>query len=100
MKLTLREKIAQKQRQATELARRARRPEADPRDAYEAGAMAEKLAAEAQEMTQHVASNEKLIEELEKLLNYLAESGFESVERDICRERLTEAVMWLERESG
>lgn len=98
--MSLRKQIAEKREQATELARRARRVEADPPDAHECEVLSNKLSDEARAHEMHLKSNTTLAESLEKSLRYLEESRFGSRERAIVKTKLEEAVMWLERENG
>lgn len=92
--------IAMKRTAAGELARQARRPACDPRTAYEKSIEAERLAVEAEDLADHARGNEELLENLNKLLHYLAVSKHQSRYRKLTITCLEDAQNWLLRENG
>lgn len=92
--------IAMKRLAAGELARQARRPECDPRTAYEKGVEAEQLAIESEAMCEQAKANEELMENLNKLLHYAAVSKFKSRYRSLAITAMEDAQNWLRRENG
>ena len=96
----LHHQISMKRMAAGELARQARRPECDPRTGYEKGVEAERLALEAEKLSDQAAGNEQAMEGIEHMLAYLAKSPHKSRYRSLALTALEEAHLWLARENG
>jgi hypothetical protein len=92
--------IATKRASAGAEARAARRPECDPRISYEKSVTAEKLAMEAEKLSEHAKGNEELLENLNHLIHYLATSEHKSRYRSLVLTDLESAQNWLRRENG
>lgn len=98
--LGLHHQIAEKRRQAGDLARSARLPECDPRTAHEKSVKAEMLAMESEDLADHAKGNEEFMENANKLIHYLASSKHKSRYRSLALTALEEAILWLHRENG
>lgn len=96
----LHHQIAMKRMAAGELARQARRPECDPRTAYEKGVEAERLALESEQLSDHLHGNEQLMEGILHQINYLAKSPHKSRHRSIAITELENAYSRLLLENG
>ena len=93
--------ISSKRQAAGEFARQARDLEKkDPRGAYERNEEAERLAVESEVLAEHAKGNEDLMENLNKLLHYLATSKHKSRYRSLAITDLESAQNWLRRENG
>lgn len=96
----LHHQIAMKRMAAGELARQARRPECDPRTAYEKSVEAERLALEAEQLSDHLHGNEQTMEGVLHMLSYLAKSPHKSRHRSIVVTELENAYARLLIENG
>jgi hypothetical protein len=85
---------------AGEIARQARRPECDPRTAYEKGVEAERLAVESETLSDHAKGNDEVMEGILHLINYLAKSTHKSRHRSIAITDLENAYARLLLENG
>ena len=85
---------------AGEIARQARRPECDPRTAYEKSVEAERLALESEQLSDHLHGNEQVMEGLLHQINYLAKSPHKSRHRSIAITDLENAYARLLLENG
>lgn len=92
--------ISMKRLAAGELARQARRPECDPRTAYEKGVEAERLAIEGETLADQVHGNEQVMEGLLHQINYLAKSPHKSRHRGIAITAMEDAYARLLMENG
>jgi predicted double-glycine peptidase len=92
--------VASKRMAAGELARQARRTALCPRAAYEKGIEAERLAMEAEDLSDHSKANEEVMENTNKLLHYMAVSKHKSRYRSLAITALEEVICWLQRENG
>jgi hypothetical protein len=96
----LHHQIAMKRLAAGELARQARNPECNPRTAYEKSVEAERLALEAEQLSDHLHGNEQIMEGLLNQINYLAKSPHKSRHRSITITELENAYARLLLENG
>lgn len=96
----LHHQISMKRLAAGELARQARRPQCDPRTAYEKGVEAERLALEAETLADHLRGNEHLMEGVLTLVNYLAKSPHKSRHRSLMITHLEDAYTRALLENG
>jgi uncharacterized protein (DUF2225 family) len=85
---------------AGELARQARADECSPRTAHEKNIEAERLAVEAEDLSDHAQGNEELMQNINPLLHYLAVSKHQSRYRRLAITAMEEAICWLHRENG
>lgn len=94
--------VAMKRLAAGELARQAQHPKTDPRDAYEKGVEADRLVKQAEELAAHAKGNDEAMENLVKILHYLATSPHSkgSRYRALAMTNLEQTIMWLHRENG
>ena len=92
--------VAMKRMASGELARQARRPACDPRTAYEKNVEVERLVREAEDLAEHAKGNVECLENIEKLLHYLAVSKHQSRYRKLVATALEDAQNWLRRENG
>jgi hypothetical protein len=91
---------AMKRMAAGELARQARRPACDPRTAYEKGVEAEKLAVEAERLSDHLRGNEQVMQGLAQTIAYLQKSPHQSRHRSLAVTSLENAFARLLLENG
>jgi hypothetical protein len=96
----LHQQISMKRMAAGELARQARRPECDPRTAYEKSVEAERLAKESEDLSDHLHGNEQSMEGILHIINYLAKSPHKSRHRSIVVTDLENAYSRLLLENG
>jgi hypothetical protein len=96
----LHHQIAMKRLAAGEIARQARRPECDPRTAYDKGVEAERLALESEKLCEHLHGNEQVMEGLLHQINYLAKSKHTSRHRSVAITYLETAYARLLMENG
>jgi hypothetical protein len=96
----LHHQIAMKRLAAGEIARQARRPDCDPRTAYEKGVEAERLALESEKLCEHLHGNEQVMEGLLHQINYLAKSKHTSRHRSVAITYLETAYARLLMENG
>lgn len=92
--------IAMKRMAAGELAHQARRPECDPRTSYEKSVEAERLAVEAEKLSDHLHGNEQTMEGILHIIHYLAKSPHKSRHRSIVTTELENAYSRLLMENG
>jgi hypothetical protein len=92
--------IQQLREQATANARRVRSVKTDPRMAHECAVAAEREAEEADELAKHAESNVELINKIEELIRYLANSKWQSARRTLAMRDLESASDRLRRELG
>lgn len=85
---------------AGELARQARRVECDPRTAYEKGVEAERLALEAERLSDHLRGNEQVMQGLAQSIAYLQKSPHASRHRSLAVTSLENAFARLLLENG
>lgn len=71
-----------------------------PRHEYELKMQADQLRKEAKEHEDHARSDEKLVEGIEQLINYLVHSPHKSAGRTLAQRKLEEASGHLRRECG